>query len=54
MEFGKTKKTVHYEYRMRDVTLEKSGEEVDLGITITEGLIPDRHISKITGEFSVC
>ena len=52
MEFGRSKRRVHHEYRMNDVQLEKSVEEVDLGVTITEGLTPDRHISRITGEMT--
>ena len=35
---------------MYDESLERSGVEVDLGVTITEGLTPDRHINNITGE----
>ena len=50
MEFGKSRKRVHGDYKLNGVTLEKSKEEVDLGVTITEDLTPDRHISKITGE----
>ena len=30
--------------------MERSKEEVDLGVTITEGLTPDKHINRITGE----
>ncbi len=30
--------------------LKKSKEEVDLGVTVTENLTPDRHTDKITGE----
>merc|ERR1712035_308533 len=38
------------DYKMGGVSLKKSGEEVDLGVTITESLTPDRHINRITGE----
>ena len=50
MEFGKSNRRVHYDYKMEDVELVKSKEEVDLGVTVTESLTPDRHINKITGE----
>ena len=50
MEFGRSKKRIHGQYRLNNVQLEKSGEEVDLGVTITDDLTPDRHINKITGE----
>ena len=50
LEFGRSERRVHWDYRMDEVSLEKSGVEVDLGVTITEGLTPDRHISRITGE----
>ena len=50
MEFGKSSKRVHWDYRMGGVSLEKSKEEVDLGVTVTEGLTPEKHINKITGE----
>ena len=48
VEFGRSKRRVHWDYMMEGVKLEKSSEEVDLGVTITQGLTPDRHISKIT------
>ena len=35
---------------IKDVELVKLKEEVDLGVTVTESLTPDRHINKITGE----
>ncbi len=35
---------------MDGVKLKKSKEEVNLGVTVTEKLTPDRHIDKITGE----
>ncbi len=35
---------------MDGVKLKKSKEEVDLGVTVTENLTPDRHIDKIIGE----
>ncbi len=35
---------------MDGVKLNKSKEEVDLGVTITENSTPDRHIDKISGE----
>ncbi len=35
---------------MDGVKLKKSKEEVDLGVTVTENVTPDRHIDKITGE----
>ncbi len=35
---------------MDGVKLQKSKEEVDLGVTVTENLTPDRHIDKIAGE----
>ena len=50
MEFGKSKRRVHWDYTMEGVKLEKTKEEVDLGVTITEGLTPDRHINKMTGK----
>ena len=50
VEFGKSKKRVHWDYMMGGVKLEKSSEEVDLGVTITQGLTPDRHISKVSGK----
>ena len=50
MEFGRSGKRVHWDYKMGGVGLEKSREEVDLGVTITEGLTPGRHINRITGE----
>ena len=50
MEFGRSKRRVHWDYKMGGVSLKKSGEEVDLGVTITESLTPDRHINRITGE----
>ena len=34
MEFGKSKKRVRYDYEMNGVSLEKSKEEVDLGVTV--------------------
>ena len=49
MEFGKSRR-VHWDYTMEDVRLEKSSEELDLGVTITEGLTPDKHINKMTGK----
>ena len=48
MEFGKSKKRVRYDYEMNGVRLEKS-KEVDLGVTVTEDLTPDKHIDKIAG-----
>ena len=48
MEFGKSKKRVRYDYEMTGVRLEKSKEEVDLGVTVTEDLTLDKHIDKIT------
>ena len=50
MEFGRSKNRIHGQYKMNNVQLDKSGEEIDLGVTITENLTPDRHINKITGE----
>ncbi len=50
MEFGKSKKRIQYHYEVDGVKLHKSKEEVDLGVTVTENLTPDRHINKITGE----
>ena len=50
MEFGKSKRRVHYDYKIEGTTLKKSKEEVDLGVTITDDLTQDRHIDKITGE----
>ena len=50
MKFGKSKKRVHYDYRMGGEILKKSKEEVDLGVTFTENLTPDKHIDKITRE----
>ena len=50
MEFGKSKRRVHYEYKLGEETLEKTKEEVDLGVTITEKLTSDKHIDKITRE----
>ena len=35
---------------MENTNVTKSKEEVDLGVTITKGLTPDRHIDRITGE----
>ena len=52
MEFGKSKRRVNYNYKMENVSLKKSKKEVDLGMTITRSLIPDRPIDKITGEVS--
>ncbi len=49
LKFAKSKKRI-YHYEMDGVKLQKSKEEVDLGVTVTENLIPDRHIDKITGE----
>ncbi len=50
MEFGKSKKTIQYHYEMESVELKKSKEKVDLGVTVTENLTPDRHTDEITGE----
>ena len=50
VEFGKSKRRVHWDYMMEGVKLGKLSEEVDLGVTITQGLTPDRHINKITGK----
>ena len=50
MEFGKSKWRVHGNYKMENFNLERSTAEVDLGVTITEGLTPDKHINRITGE----
>ena len=50
MEFGKSKRRVHYDYKMGSEILKKSKEEEDLGVTFTESLTPDKHINKITGE----
>ncbi len=50
MEFGKSKKRIQYHYEMDGVKLKKSKKKVDLGVTVTENLTPDRHINKITGE----
>ena len=36
------------DYEMNGVRLEKS-KEVDLGMTVTEDLTPDKHIDKIAG-----
>ncbi len=52
MEFGRSKRRVHCDYKMNNVSLKKSNEEVDLGITIAGDLTPDKHINKITGETS--
>ncbi len=38
---------------MEDIELVKSKEEVDLGVTITEILTPDKHINKITEAMSL-
>ncbi len=35
---------------MDGVKLQKSKEEMDLGVTVTVNLTPDIHIDKITGE----
>ncbi len=43
MEFGKSKKRIQYHYEMDGVKLKKSKEEVDLGVTVTENLTPDRN-----------
>ena len=50
MEFGKSKRRVHWDYKMEGVGLVKTNEEVDLGVTVTEGLTPDRHIHKVTAK----
>ncbi len=50
MQFGKSKKKIQYHYEMDGVKFKKSKEEMDLGVTVTENLIADRHIDKITGE----
>ena len=50
MEFGKSKRRMHYEYKMGEETLKKVKEEGDLGITISENLTLDKHIDKITRE----
>ncbi len=50
MEFGKSKRRVHWEYTMEDVRLERMSEDVDLGVTVTEGLTPDQHINKVAGK----
>ncbi len=50
MEFGKNKKRIQYHYEMDDVKLQKSKEEIDLRVTVTKNLTPDKHIDKITGE----
>ncbi len=50
MEFDKSRKRIQYHYEMDGVKLQKSKEEVDLGVIVTENLTPDRHIDKITGE----
>ena len=50
VEFGKSKRRVHYDYKMGEETLKKTKEEVDLGVTITENLTSDKHIDKITSE----
>ncbi len=49
MEFGKSKKRIQHHYGMDGVNLKKL-KEMDLGVTVTENLTPDRHINKITGE----
>ena len=41
---------MHYDYKMDGAVLKKTKEELDLGVTITEGLTSDRHIDKIMGE----
>ena len=52
MEFGRSGKRVHWDYKMSGASLEKSKEEVDLGVTVTERLTPEKHINRITGEVS--
>lgn len=50
LEFGKSKRRVHWDYTMMGAKLEKSSEEVDLGVTVTESLTPERHINKATAK----
>ena len=50
MEFGRSKRRVHYCYKMKGVNLEKSEKEEDLGVTVTDNLTPDKHINRVVGE----
>ena len=48
VEFGKSKRRVHFHHKMENFNLKKSQEEKDLGVTIMGRLTPNMHIDKIT------
>ena len=50
MNFGKSSMRPVYKYRMGDEKVETKTEERDLGITVTERLLPEAHIKRISGE----
>ena len=50
MEFGKSRNRVHHDYVLTGALLNKSTEEKDLGITISNNLSPDKHVERIVRE----
>ena len=50
MEFGKSERRIRGNYLLGDEKIQKRTEEKDLGVTISNKLSFEKHISKITGE----